>query len=299
MRPTLSLSTAAAMQSGTGARIRSIQCATSRGFGGVLELDAGLPRCCFSSRVEGNPSIWSGLPLVRDVVRLAAVVIRLLSVTTARPATARLHCRGRSSARAIHVTCLPSTAPASTTSQGAWQIAASALSLPVRVMGVKGLVATGPPRLYWTGALKKERQHGVVVQRHRSGAVFGVDGAALLIAIIYKAVSQRTRRPSPLAGRKIGQLPRQELVERVSDQENDMMGGVLLMYIALPVTFMCWIETRVSFLPIQRGWTETALSLMGVGVSCWGMITYITAHRAGRAIVLRNVPLAESTTAVH
>lgn len=119
-------------------------------------------------------------------------------------------------------------------------------------------------------------------------------GAALAIAIFYKAVSRRTRRRSPLAGRKIGKLPGQELVERISDQENDMMGGVMLMYIALPVTFMCWIGTRVSFLPIRWGWTETVFSLMGVGVFCWGMITYIGAHR--RRENARDGLLAERVT---
>jgi hypothetical protein len=119
-------------------------------------------------------------------------------------------------------------------------------------------------------------------------------GAALAIAIAYKAVSGRRRRRSPLAGRKVGKLPGHELVERISDLEGDMMGGVMLMYIALPVSFMSWLGTKVSLSSIEWGWTETAFLIIGAMVFGWGMFTYISAHR--RRENARDGLLAESVT---
>jgi hypothetical protein len=118
--------------------------------------------------------------------------------------------------------------------------------------------------------------------------------AALIFALAYKALSKRLSRRSPLAGRKVGKLPGQALIERISDHEADLMSGVMLMYFALPITFMAWAGVRIQFDRFKWGWTETGFLVLGMLVFCYGLYSYILAHRARERA--RDGLLAESVT---
>lgn len=118
--------------------------------------------------------------------------------------------------------------------------------------------------------------------------------AALIFALSYKAIAKRRERRSPLAGRKIGKLPGQALVERISDHEGDLMGAVMLMYLALPITFMAWAGTRTPLDRVRWGWPETSFLVLGVAFFGYGLYGYIRAHRARERA--RDGLLAESVT---
>lgn len=119
-------------------------------------------------------------------------------------------------------------------------------------------------------------------------------GAALISAIAYKALARRRSRRSPLAGRKVGKLPGQALVERISDHDGDLMTSVMVMYFALPITFMAWAGVRIRFDHLEWGRTETAFLVLGAALFAYGLFGYIRAHRARERA--RDGLLAESVT---
>jgi hypothetical protein len=119
-------------------------------------------------------------------------------------------------------------------------------------------------------------------------------GLALAFALSYKAASKRISRRSPLAGRKVGKLPGQELVERVSSLEADLLLSVMLMYMALPVAFMTWVGIRFRLTSVQWGWTETIFLLVAVFLFGYGLREYVRVYRARQQA--RDGLLAERVT---
>jgi hypothetical protein len=112
-------------------------------------------------------------------------------------------------------------------------------------------------------------------------APFYVSAAsAVAFAMAYKAAARWRSRRSPLAGRKVGKLPGQELVERISSYETDLLIGVMLMYMALPLGFMAWVGTRFRLDQLTWGGRETLFLVIALGVFTYGLRDYIRAHRA-------------------
>ena len=103
---------------------------------------------------------------------------------------------------------------------------------------------------------------------------------ALAFALSYKAIAHRRSRRSPLAGRKIGKLPGQALVDRIADHETDLLLSVMVMYMALPLSFMAWVGTRFRLDQLAWGGREWAFLLMAAGVFTYGLRDYVRAHRA-------------------
>jgi hypothetical protein len=119
-------------------------------------------------------------------------------------------------------------------------------------------------------------------------------GLALAFALSYKAASKHISRRSPLAGRKVGKLPGQELVERVSSLEADLLLSVMLMYMALPVAFMAWVGIRFRLTSVHWGWTETIFLLVAIFLFGYGLRDYVRAYRARQQA--RDGLLAERVT---
>lgn len=98
---------------------------------------------------------------------------------------------------------------------------------------------------------------------------------ALACALTYKVVHYRRMRRSPLADRQIGHVPGQQLVERMSDHEADLLLSVMLMYLAFPLMFMAWVGIRIDLTVQQWGATEWMFLTAAVGLFCYGMYGYI------------------------
>jgi hypothetical protein len=105
-------------------------------------------------------------------------------------------------------------------------------------------------------------------------------GFALTFALTYKAAARRLSRRSPLAGRKVGKLPGQELVERISSLETDLLLAVMLMYMALPLAFLGWVGVRFRLDTVVWAWPETLFLLLALGLFGYGIYDYVRAHRA-------------------
>lgn len=100
-----------------------------------------------------------------------------------------------------------------------------------------------------------------------------VASALLTIAIglSFKAVRKRLQRRSPLAARQIGHLPGQQLVERITHHEGEVMSAIMLMYISAPIMFMLWAGQTIDWQKQSLGlieWTciVGALLMFGYGL---------------------------------
>lgn len=97
---------------------------------------------------------------------------------------------------------------------------------------------------------------------------------ALALALSYRALKKRRRRRSPLASRQIGHVPGQQLVERISDHETEILTSVMLMYMALPTMFMAWAGMRINWDEVQWGFNEWLLVAAAGAMFAYGLYSY-------------------------
>lgn len=98
---------------------------------------------------------------------------------------------------------------------------------------------------------------------------------ALACALTYKVMHQRRARRSPLADRQIGHVPGQQLVQRVSDHEGEMLLAVMLMYMAFPLMFMAWVGIHIDLSNLDWGGTEWTFLIAAMLLFGYGMWSYI------------------------
>ena len=98
---------------------------------------------------------------------------------------------------------------------------------------------------------------------------------ALILALSYKAIKRRRDRLSPLASKQLGHVPGQQLMTKVADHEFDMMSGVMLMYMALPLMFMTWAGARIDWSAVRWGFDEWLFLIAGAALFGYGMREYI------------------------
>lgn len=98
---------------------------------------------------------------------------------------------------------------------------------------------------------------------------------ALILALSYRALKKRRDRLSPLASKQLGHVPGQQLMTQVAEHEFDMMSGVMLMYMALPVMFMTWAGARIDWSAVRWGFHESLFLVGGAAVFGYGLREYI------------------------
>lgn len=117
---------------------------------------------------------------------------------------------------------------------------------------------------------------------------------ALVLALSYRALKKRLARRSPLASRQIGHVPGQQLVERISDHETEILTSVMLMYMALPTMFMLWAGMRIDWNEVRWGSHEWLMAIAAGAMFAYGLYTYIKHfHKRDQA---RDGLLAERVT---
>lgn len=97
---------------------------------------------------------------------------------------------------------------------------------------------------------------------------------ALAFALTYRAIKRRQARRSPLAARQIGHVPGQQLVERISDHESEMLLSVMLMYMALPLMFAGWAGMHINWEAVRWGFSEWAFLVGAGGLFAYGLRGY-------------------------
>ena len=117
---------------------------------------------------------------------------------------------------------------------------------------------------------------------------------ALALALSYRALKKRWARRSPLASRQIGHVPGQQLVERISDHETEILTSVMLMYMALPAMFMAWAGMRIDWDEVQWGFSEWLMLTAAGAMFAYGLYSY--AKHLNKRDQARDGLLAERVT---
>jgi hypothetical protein len=101
--------------------------------------------------------------------------------------------------------------------------------------------------------------------------------AALIIACatIAKLIRKRSGRRSPLQGKKIANLPGQQLMARITKHGDDMVGDFMVMYLSLPMMLFAWASKRVDWTKFKFGVTEAVFLAAGLAVFAYGLWSYV------------------------
>lgn len=117
---------------------------------------------------------------------------------------------------------------------------------------------------------------------------------AITAVLLYRLLAKRRERRSPLASRQIGHVPGQQLVERISDHETEMLTSVMLMYMALPLMFATWAGAHIDWDALRWGFHEWLYITAAAVTFAYGLYTFIQ-HRRMRERA-RDGLLAERVT---
>lgn len=106
--------------------------------------------------------------------------------------------------------------------------------------------------------------------------------ATLLVvcAIAFKIVHRLGKRRAPLQGRKVGNLPGQQLLERINRHEQGLDTAMSMMYMALPFMFMVWAASRIDWQEVRFGVGEGMFVVGALAVFAWGLRDYIKHYKA-------------------
>ncbi len=106
--------------------------------------------------------------------------------------------------------------------------------------------------------------------------------SALIIACVAlaKLIRKRSSRRSPLQGKKIANLPGQQLIARITDHGDDMIAAFMVMYLSLPIALFAWSIGRVDWTKFQFGASEAVFLAAGVAMFAFGLWSYVRNLRA-------------------
>lgn len=84
----------------------------------------------------------------------------------------------------------------------------------------------------------------------------------IVIGLSFKVLRRRFLRRSPLADKKVGHIPGQQLVERMTHHEGEVVNGIMLMVMSFPLIFMLWAGRKIDW-PAQRLGTNEWIFVVG------------------------------------
>lgn len=108
-----------------------------------------------------------------------------------------------------------------------------------------------------------------------------VGSAALMLCVgmAFKLLHKRTSRRSPLQGRKVGNLPGQQLVARVQHHDEELSRGLALMFMSFPLMFLVWATFRIDWQQVRWGTTEWITLVAASLMFGWGVFDYVRHFR--------------------
>lgn len=99
-------------------------------------------------------------------------------------------------------------------------------------------------------------------------------GLMVVCAVAFKLLHARRSRRAPLQGRKVANLPGQELLKRISHHDQQLDSAMSIMYMALPIMFMVWMSLQVDWQEVQFDTTEAMFVVGALGMFAWGLWDY-------------------------
>lgn len=104
---------------------------------------------------------------------------------------------------------------------------------------------------------------------------------ALTIGVIvaFRWWHKARQRRSPLYGKQLGHVPGQQLLGRVRDHQEEVIIGLYLMLLALPVMFMVWATQSIDWAEVRWGFGETFFAIGWLAFFGYGFWQYQRHYR--------------------
>lgn len=109
--------------------------------------------------------------------------------------------------------------------------------------------------------------------------MFGSAALMRCVGLAFKLLHKRTSRRAPLQGRKVGNLPGQQLVARVQHHDEELSRGLSLMFMSFPLMFMTWATFRISWQHVRWGVIEWMTLVGAFLIFGWGLVDYVRHFR--------------------
>jgi hypothetical protein len=91
----------------------------------------------------------------------------------------------------------------------------------------------------------------------------------------FKAWRKRDARRSPLNGKKLANLPGQQLMARVTDHGDELIIATMIMYFAIPLMLCAWAINRVQWETVRLGSHEALFALSALVLFLFGLRSFI------------------------
>lgn len=118
-------------------------------------------------------------------------------------------------------------------------------------------------------------------------AFYALIGAVLVSALLifisifsFKLVRKKTKKRSPLQGKKLANLPGQQLMKRISDHGDDMLGSLSVMYFSMPMVLGTWALIQVDWNHFSFGINEAFFIVIALAVFGLGLALFIKHAKA-------------------
>lgn len=109
---------------------------------------------------------------------------------------------------------------------------------------------------------------------------------ALSVAMIFACVGalrlwrKRDARRSPLHGKKLANLPGQQLLKRINAHGDDLLLAGTAMYISFPFMLLAWAVLRVRWHEVRFGLSEAIFLLAAIAVFAFNLLIYARKSKA-------------------
>lgn len=112
---------------------------------------------------------------------------------------------------------------------------------------------------------------------------FGMSFLLMVVGILaFKYWRKRDARRSPLHGKKLANLPGQQLTTRINDHGDNLLLAGMVMYLSFPVMLFAWALSRVQWEKVDFGIIEWIFAIAATLVFAYGMWQFVV-HWDARA----------------
>lgn len=102
--------------------------------------------------------------------------------------------------------------------------------------------------------------------------------SALLIVVsivAFKVWRKRDDRRSPLSGKKLANLPGQQLTARINDHGEELLIALITMYLSIPIMVFAWALTRMDWKPVRLGLNEVLSAAAAIALFLYGLRSFM------------------------
>lgn len=105
---------------------------------------------------------------------------------------------------------------------------------------------------------------------------FALSVFLMFIAVVsLKLWRRRDARRSPLQGKKLANLPGQQLIARANEHGDNLLLSGLVMYLSFPMMLFAWAISRMDWDEVRVGAADWVFVIAAIGVFAWGLRDFV------------------------